>query len=258
MSAEPQHTDAETQNAVPGPLALSAVRERRRLRVVGKVEQAEDPAPARRPLSAAPAARPRRRVPKVVALLAGMMLALGLALLLNISISANQYDLVALRSQERDLTEQNQALSQEIEYAQAPQNLAVRASQLGMVSAVEQAQLDISNDSVSGTPEAVQPAPDDKKQAAQEGDLNLIDPPQGSDTEAAKTAQQRAKDQAVKDKAAQQKADEAKKAEEAKKSSQQAAAPGESSQSQPAQGQSSPSPSSQGTQQTGGGQDSGR
>lgn len=253
MSAEPQHTDAETQNTAPGPLALSAVRERRRLRVVGKVEQTEVPAPVRRPLSSAPAVHPRRRVPKLVALLVGMMLALGLALLLNISISANQYDLVALRSQERDLTEQNQALSQEIEYAQAPQNLAVRASQLGMVSSVEQAQLDISNDSVSGTPEAAQPAPDDKKQAAQEGDLNIIDPPQGSDTEAAKTAQQRAKDQAVKDKAAQQKADEAKKAEEAKKPSQQGTAQG-----QPSPGQSSQSQSSQGNQQAGGGQASGR
>lgn len=197
MSAEPQYTDSETENGVPAALHLSAVKERRNLRVVGDTEILEDgqeateaPAPRRRkPLSVQPVARRRRRLSLVIATVLGVFVTLAAVLLLNISMSSNQYDLVQLRDQQRTLSEENQKTSQEIEYHQAPQNLAIRASQLGMVSASGQAQLDLKNSSVSGTPAPAEKAPADQEEAKKNGQTNLIDPPLESDTDAAKQAE---------------------------------------------------------------------
>lgn len=197
MSAEPQYTDSETENGVPAALHLSAVKERRNLRVVGDTEILEDgqeateaPAPRRRkPLSVQPVVRRRRRLSLVIATVLGVFVTLAAVLLLNISMSSNQYDLVQLRDQQRTLSEENQKTSQEIEYHQAPQNLAIRASQLGMVSASGQAQLDLKNSSVSGTPAPAEKAPADQEEAKKNGQTNLIDPPLESDTDAAKQAE---------------------------------------------------------------------
>ena len=201
MSAEPQYTDSETENGVPAALNLSAVKERRNLRVVGdaEVEELEHelavaPEPRRRrPLATATVARRRRRLSLVIATVLGVFMTLGVVLLLNISLSSNQYKLVDLRTQERSLTEDNQKMSQEIEYHQAPQNLAIRASQLGMVSASDQAQLDLKNSKISGTPAAAQAAPSDDAEAKKNGQTNLIDPPLESDTDAAKQAEDQKK-----------------------------------------------------------------
>lgn len=197
MSAEPQYTDSETENGVPAALHLSAVKERRNLRVVGDTEILEDeqeaaeaPEPRRRkPLSVQPVVRRRRRLSLVIATVLGVFVTLAAVLLLNISMSSNQYDLVQLRDQQRTLSEENQKTSQEIEYHQAPQNLAIRASQLGMVSASGQAQLDLKNSSVSGTPAPAEKAPADQEEAKKNGQTNLIDPPLESDTDAAKQAE---------------------------------------------------------------------
>lgn len=201
MSAEPQYTDSETENGVPAALHLSAVKERRNLRVVGDAEiqdeqheLAEAAEPRRRkPLAVQPVARRRRRLSMVVATILGVCVTLGVVLLLNISMSSNQYDLVQLRDQERSLSEENQKISQENEYHQAPQNLAIRASQLGMVSASDQAQLDLKNSTVSGTPTPAEKAPSDPEEAKKNGQTNLIDPPKGSDTDAAKDAKKQKK-----------------------------------------------------------------
>ena len=228
MSAEPQQPDSAHDDSVPVALHLQAVRQRR-LRLVGggaqETETAEDAAPEadrpagsararRRPLASAPARARRRRIPLIIATFLGVLLTLGFALLMNITISQNQYDLVQLRAQEQDLTEKNQALNQEIEFQQAPQNLAARASQLGMVSQAQQAQLDLRTDKLNGTPQAAEALGEDPKEAAEQGRTNLIDPPKGSDTEAAQQDQQRAAEQQKKDEAAQKKADEQKKAQE--------------------------------------------
>ena len=231
MSAEPQQPDSAHDDSVSPALHLQAVRQRR-LRLVGGgaqevetsegvLETAQDADRStgsararRRPLASAPARARRRRIPLIIATFLGVLLTLGFALLMNITISQNQYDLVQLRAQEQDLTERNQALSQEIEFQQAPQNLAARASQLGMVSQAQQAQLDLRTGKLNGTPQAAEAVREDPKEAAERGRTNLIDPPKGSDTEAAQQAQQRAAEQQKKDEAAQKKADEQKKAQE--------------------------------------------
>lgn len=208
MSAEPQYTDSETENGAPAALHLSAVKERRNLRVVGDSEVDEGhelsvaPEPRRRrPLATQAVARRRRRLSLVIATVLGVFVTLGVVLLLNISMSSNQYNLVDLRNQERTLTEDNQKTSQEIEYHQAPQNLAIRASQLGMVSATDQAQLDLKSSKINGTPAAAQPAPTDDAEAKKNAQVNLVDPPLGSDTDAAKQAEDQKKqaDQKKKD-----------------------------------------------------------
>jgi uncharacterized membrane protein YgcG len=201
MSAEPRHPDSETENGAPSALHLTAVRERGSLRVVGASEPAAEPeAPAEEPaarpaLALAPAARRRRRIPAIIATILGVLAALGFVLLLNISMSSNQYDLVQLRSEQRTLMEENQAIGQEIQYQQAPQNLAIRASQLGMVAATEQGQLDVGDSSLSGEAKPAEPLSDDRKEAENSGQVNLIDPPKDSDTDAASEAEKRAAEQ---------------------------------------------------------------
>lgn len=201
MSAEPRHPDSETENGAPSALHLTAVRERRGLRVVSAAAPAEapeatpsDPVPAaaRPALALAPAARRRRRIPAVIATIFGVLVALGFVLLLNISMSSNQYDLVQLRGEQRSLMEENQAIGQEIQYQEAPQNLAIRASQLGMVASADQGQLDLASSSLSGEAQPAQPPAEDREEAEHSGQVNLIDPPKDSDTDAAREAERRA------------------------------------------------------------------
>lgn len=193
MSAQLQHPDDETQGQAPAALQLQAVRERR-LRVVGRVESEETDqqhSTARPALSLAPLARPRRHLPMIFTALVAVMIALGTVLLLNINISKEQYRLVELRTEEQQISDQNAALSEEIEYQRAPQNLAEHASTLGMVASSGQAQLDLRDGSLSGTPEPAADLPEDRKEAENSGQVNLIDPPAGSDTQAAEEAKKR-------------------------------------------------------------------
>ncbi|OAX53743.1 hypothetical protein A5N15_11470 [Rothia kristinae] len=148
MSAELQQPDSAHDDSVSPALHLQAVRQRRLRLVGGGAQEGRD-------LRGCPGDRSgcrsvdrlRPRPPSPAGLGAGtgptpqdpadhrdlprVLLTLGFALLMNITISQNQYDLVQLRAQEQDLTERNQALSQEIEFQQAPQNLAARASPAG-------------------------------------------------------------------------------------------------------------------------------
>lgn len=90
--------------------------------------------PSRTPLSVVPARQTRRsRVSTAVIgalALAGALIGI---LFLNIHISSGQYRLTELTIQERALTQENEALTQDIEANAAPQNLAARANDLGMV-----------------------------------------------------------------------------------------------------------------------------
>ena len=54
--------------------------------------------------------------------------------LLNTSVAQRQYDIVSMRNEERALSQENQALHKEAESLAAPQSLAVKARELGLVS----------------------------------------------------------------------------------------------------------------------------
>lgn len=131
--------------------------------------------------------------------------ALLVILLLNILVASRQYDLVQMRADEKMLTQQNEAIAQEIEFYQAPQDLSIRASQLGLVASTFSASLDLQTGQISGTP-----IPASKPE---EGGLDpaAIDPPALYDTEAFATASKRAAEERAKKEAEEKQKAEAEK-----------------------------------------------
>ncbi|MCQ1957604.1 hypothetical protein NNX39_13985 [Arthrobacter sp. zg-Y826] len=108
----------------------------------------------RTPLSLVPAASRRKRAPFAVFCFAALVLGLASVLLLNISVSSGQYELVQLQSQKAELAQRNEALTQKIENHQAPQVLAASAADLGMVSSPSFGTIDLQTLAVTGSPEA--------------------------------------------------------------------------------------------------------
>ncbi|KQN99777.1 MULTISPECIES: hypothetical protein [unclassified Arthrobacter] len=113
----------------------------------------------RTPLSVVPARPSRRRVPFAVFSLLVLAGALAAVLMLNISVSGTQYELVQLRSQQVALSQQNEALVLEIENKEAPQNLAAAATKLGMVSSPTFGTIELDSKKVTGTPEPAKEGP---------------------------------------------------------------------------------------------------
>ncbi|WP_415853981.1 hypothetical protein, partial [Sinomonas sp. G460-2] len=109
-------------------------------------------APRRAPLSVVRSAPARRRAPFAIFCLGVLAVALVAVLVLNIAVSTGQYQLVQLRSQQMGLEKQNQDLAQRVQNFEAPQNLAARASQLGMVAATSKGQIDLKTLLVTGMP----------------------------------------------------------------------------------------------------------
>ncbi|MHA7208283.1 hypothetical protein [Arthrobacter sp. MDT1-65] len=113
----------------------------------------------RTPLSVVPARPARRRVPFAVFSLLLLGAALAAVLMLNISVSGTQYELVQLRNQQVALSQQNDALVLEIEGKEAPQNLAAAATKLGMVSSPTFGTIELDARKVTGTPEPATEGP---------------------------------------------------------------------------------------------------
>ncbi|WP_104054699.1 MULTISPECIES: hypothetical protein [unclassified Arthrobacter] len=111
------------------------------------------PAPRRRtPLSVVPAVRRRRRAPVVIFCFIALILGLGAVLLLNISVSSGQYQLVQLQNERTELAQRNEALTQQLENHQAPQVLAAEAAELGMVTSSTFGSIDLQTLAVTGDP----------------------------------------------------------------------------------------------------------
>ncbi len=116
-----------------------------------------NPGPARKartPLSLVRSAPRKRRAPFVVLCFGILAVALMAVLVLNISVSTAQYQLVQLRSDQLTLTKQNQDLTQQVQNFDAPQNLAAKAAELGMVASTGKGQIDLSTLTVSGKAKA--------------------------------------------------------------------------------------------------------
>jgi cell division protein FtsL len=112
--------------------------------------QEESARKARTPLSLVRSMPKKRRAPFVVLCFGMLAVALMAVLVLNISVSTAQYQLVKLRSEQTALTKQNQDLTQQVQNFEAPQNLAAKASELGMVASTGKGQIDLSTLTVSG------------------------------------------------------------------------------------------------------------
>ncbi|MCU1548152.1 MAG: hypothetical protein JWO29_1103 [Arthrobacter sp.] len=109
---------------------------------------------SRPPLSLVRSAPRKRRAPFVVLCFGLLAVALMAVLVLNISVSSAQYQLVQLRSEQSTLTKQNQDLTQQVQSFDAPQNLAAKAAELGMVASTGKGQIDLSTLSVTGKAKA--------------------------------------------------------------------------------------------------------
>ncbi|MBD1541657.1 hypothetical protein G9E11_05215 [Arthrobacter sp. IA7] len=105
---------------------------------------------ARTPLSLVRSAPAKRRAPFVVLCFGMLAAALIAVLVLNITVSTAQYQLVKLRAEQTKLTKENQDLTQQVQNFEAPQNLAAKAAQLGMVASTGKGQVDLSTLTVSG------------------------------------------------------------------------------------------------------------
>lgn len=144
--------------------------------------QAPGTGPARKsrtPLALVRSAPRKRRAPFVVLCFGLLAIGLMVVLVLNISVSSAQYQLVQLRGEQSTLTKQNQDLTQQVQNFDAPQNLAAKAMELGMVASTAKGQIDLSTLTVTGkakpavkgdAPGAVIAAP------AVAGQLNVVPP----------------------------------------------------------------------------------
>ena len=185
-STAASHGGKRTAGHVPGPVRAAARTEEPR---------EEEVVTRRAPLSAVTRRARRLSPPTMLAVFAAIPLTLIFILLLNVLIVTRQYDMVDLRSQEQRLVQENQALQQEIGFKEAPQDLAVRASALGMFASSSQATLNLQTSKIEGTPMPV--ASPTGKAASKE--QNLIAPPAAGSEEsyaksvvdADKTTQQR-------------------------------------------------------------------
>ncbi|MGR0160949.1 hypothetical protein [Paenarthrobacter nitroguajacolicus] len=104
----------------------------------------------RTPLSVVRSAPGRRRTPFVVLCFVAMAAALLTVLVLNISVSTAQYQLVQLKAEAATLNKENQDLTQKKQNFEAPQNLAAKAAELGMVASTVKGQIDLNTMAVTG------------------------------------------------------------------------------------------------------------
>ena len=136
------------------------------------------PAPAPR-LQAVPAARaaarPRAaRTPFIVVVVGVLVTGLLGLLLLNTVVSQDAFAVHDLRNSGRVLAEQEQALTREVEQLQAPEQLAKRAAELGMVPAGEPQFLHLPTGKVLGSDG--KPAKPGDPAGAQTGPVTAVAP----------------------------------------------------------------------------------
>ena len=123
------------------------------VRAAARTEEVRETKPKQRnPLSTVRRRARKLSPPTMLAVFAAIPLTLIFILLLNVLIVTRQYDMVDLRAQEQRLVQENQALQQEIGFKEAPQDLAIRASTLGMFVSSSQATLNLKSSTIEGTP----------------------------------------------------------------------------------------------------------
>ena len=150
------------------------------VRAAARTEEPREEKPkSRHPLSTVRRRARKLSPPTMLAVFAAIPLTLVFILLLNVLIVTRQYDMVDLRAQEQQLVQENQALQQEIGFKEAPQDLAVRASTLGMFVSSSQATLNLQSSTIEGTPAPVA-SPTGVEGSKQE---NLIPPPAAGSNE---------------------------------------------------------------------------
>lgn len=104
----------------------------------------------RTPLSLVPASKRSRRAGFAAFCFALLLAALVGVLVINVNVANSQYDIVGLNADEQTLSQQNEALTQELQNLQAPQNVAAKAAELGMVTPGTVASINLDNQKITG------------------------------------------------------------------------------------------------------------
>ncbi|MFJ2621448.1 hypothetical protein [Glutamicibacter sp. NPDC087344] len=108
--------------------------------------------PQRVTLSLVPRINEKNKRSVVVTSVALVMLFIGLIValvLMNTSVAQRQYDIVSLRNQERALSQENQALLKDAQSLSAPQALAKKAAELGLVAPGAPGLIDLSEGKIT-------------------------------------------------------------------------------------------------------------
>lgn len=102
----------------------------------------------------------RRARPRLVfslIIIAGLFAVLASQLLLSIALADGAYQISALQAKEKELARAQQAVTEELNVLESPQNLASRAESLGLVSNNSAVYLDLATGAVMGSPSAAEP-----------------------------------------------------------------------------------------------------
>ena len=114
-------------------------------------------APRPRHIEIVPARGQKRARPRAVYALvtvAGLFAILVAQLLLSIVVSEGAYQIAGLQQEQRELTRDQQVLSEELQVLESPQHLAANAEALGMVTNSGTAYLRLADGAVLGAPVA--------------------------------------------------------------------------------------------------------
>lgn len=95
--------------------------------------------------------RARPRLVYAIVAVGGLFAVLMTQLLLSIALSDGAYQIASLQNQQRELVRDAETLSEQLNVLQSPQNLAVNAVSLGMVSNSSTAFLRLSDGAVLGS-----------------------------------------------------------------------------------------------------------
>lgn len=110
-------------------------------------------APQPRPVEIVPTAAQRRSRPRMVysaIVVGGLFVVLLTQLLVSIALADGAYQISALQAEQKELSRQRQAVSEQLNVLASPQNLASRAGAAGLVSNGSAVYLDLSTGSVVG------------------------------------------------------------------------------------------------------------
>ncbi|MEO7005717.1 MAG: hypothetical protein ABI275_06295 [Terrimesophilobacter sp.] len=98
--------------------------------------------------------RARPRMVYAAVTIAGLFAILIAQLLLSIAVSDGAYQIAALQGVQRELSRDQQTLTEQLHVLQSPQHLAANAQELGMVANTSTAFLRLADGAVIGTPAA--------------------------------------------------------------------------------------------------------
>ena len=97
-------------------------------------------------------ARPRLAYSLIV--IAGLFAVLASQLLLSIALADGAYQISALQAEQKEVSRAQQAVTEDLNVLQSPQNLAARAESLGLVSNDSAVYLNLASGAVLGSPQA--------------------------------------------------------------------------------------------------------